>query len=106
MPINPSKSFQLLKHTVTYAGGTVRRNCNGPTSFGYYSCAPAGGIDRDIGFDMGHKTLPAPDDQTYELRDKVCRYCGHFIGRRISTDKPGVSAIWKKAYEKYAQENK
>ena len=101
VPINSSKLFQLLKDTVTCARGTVRRNCNGLTPFGYYSCAPAGGIDRVIGFDMGHKTLPAPDDQMYELRDKVCRYCGHFIGRRISTDKPGVSAIWKKAYEKY-----
>jgi hypothetical protein len=83
MPVSPSKSFQLLKVTVTCAGGTVRRNCKGLTPFGHYSCAPAGGIDRDIGFDMGHKTLPAPDDQTYELCDKVCRYCGQFIGRRI-----------------------
>jgi hypothetical protein len=105
MPINSSKSFQLLKDTVTCAGGTVRRNRNGLTPFGYYSCAPAGGIDRVIGFDMRHKTLTAPDDQMYELRDKVCRYCGHFIGRRIRRTSRG-SAQYGRRHTRNNQENK
>ncbi|HME06601.1 MAG TPA: radical SAM protein [Bryobacteraceae bacterium] len=86
--------------------GTPRENGIGLNPHGYYSCAPAGGIDRVMGFDVGRKTLPAADDQMYELRDKFCRYCGHFAGRSTSTDKPEVSVTWKKAYEKYAQERK
>jgi hypothetical protein len=101
----PTQLFQLLKDTVTRAGGTVRRNCNGLTPFGYYSCAPASGIDRVIGIDMGHKTLPAPDDQMYELRDKVCRYCGHFIGRRIRRTSRG-SAQYGRRHTRNNQENK
>jgi len=86
--------------------GTPRKNGIGLTPYGYYSCAPAGGIDRVMGFDVGRKTLPAADDQMYDLRDKLCRYCGHFIGRSTSTDDQVVSVTWKNAYEKYAQEKK
>lgn len=86
--------------------GTPRRNGIGLTPYGYYSCAPAGGIDRVMGFDVGRKTLPAADDQMYELRDKFCRYCGHFVGRSTSTDRLAISVTWKKAYENYAQEKK
>lgn len=86
--------------------GTPRENGIGLNPYGYYSCAPAGGIDRVMGFDMGRKRLPAADDQLYEPRDKFCRYCGRFSGRSTSTNKAEVSVTWKKAYEKYAKERK
>jgi hypothetical protein len=59
-----------------------------------------------VGFDVGRKTLPAEDDQMYDLRDKFCRNCGHFVEGSTAMDKPEVSVTWKKAYEKYAQEKK
>jgi hypothetical protein len=84
--------------------GTPRKNGIGLTPYGYYSCAPAGGIDRVMGFDVVRKTLPAAADEMYDLRDKL--YRGHLIGRSTSTDKQVISATWNKAYENYAQEKK
>ncbi len=86
--------------------GTPRENGIGLTPYGYYSCAPAGGIDRVMGFDVGRKTLPAADDQMLELRNTFCRYCGHFIGGCTARETPLVSITWKKAYDRYKEEKK
>lgn len=95
------KDSTLWKYSDYSSGCWVTSGCGmGLTRYGYYPCAPAGGIDRVFGFDYGRKRLPSPDDSMRDLLKHFCKYCGHFRNIR-RTNKEIISPTWKKAYEKY-----
>ena len=74
----------------------------GLTPYGYYPCAVAGSIDRIMGFDLGHKQIPSPDDNMHDLLQKFCPLCGCF--KRIDQpnfDRPIKSPAWIEAYALY-----
>lgn len=74
----------------------------GLTPYGYYPCAVAGGIDRIVGFDIGRKQIPSPDDNMHDLLKRFCPLCGCF--KRIDKpylDRPLMSLTWEVAYSLY-----
>jgi hypothetical protein len=71
----------------------------GVTPYGYYPCAPAGGIDRIFGFNLGRRTLPNADDDMKEELRRLCAVCGHFKVRTTQAlVGPVMSRTWEKAY--------
>jgi hypothetical protein len=76
----------------------------GLTSSGYYPCAPASGIDRIFGWNLGRQELPDDEDSMYDMLEAFCSHCGHFKRGRIAQVKqPVMSLTWREAYERYRQ---
>lgn len=77
---------------------------------GYYHCVCSAGIDRVLGLDIGRKKMPDKNDTMKDQKDKLCRYCGHFLennAQRLKL-KPSVgyetiSEVWKEIYHRYPQ---
>ncbi len=105
-----------------FAGADYSQGCFQPTQYGlglnrygYYPHPACGGIDRVFGFDIGRKTLPAPDDDMRDLFPRLCRYCGFFrvFNRGVQPEfspRPSaaerarhgqMTASWQEAYRRY-----
>jgi hypothetical protein len=84
-------------------GCAVTEVCGvGVTPYGYYPCAVAGGIDRIMGYDLGRKRLPSPDDDQADQLAAFCRVCGHF---KREHEEPVTSSVqsptWVDAYARW-----
>ncbi|NUM32966.1 MAG: radical SAM protein [Candidatus Brocadiae bacterium] len=82
----------------------------GLTPFGYYCCAIAGGIDRVVGYNIGHQELPDDDDPMQDHFEKFCPLCGrftsgHFIpwNFRKTLQEELISLSWQKIYTEYSE---
>jgi hypothetical protein len=108
-PVQPDfVSFNVAPVDVpAYAGADYTNGCGiiqhcgmGLTPFGYYPCAPAGGIDRVFGLGLGRLRLPEPDDDMHDDLRRLCRLCGIF--KRAQRDGPlrgpVLSPTWTRAY--------
>jgi hypothetical protein len=105
-----------------YAGADYSQGCFQPAHYGlglnrygYYPHPACGGIDRVFGFNIGRKTLPAPDDDMRDLFPRLCRYCGCFrvYNRAVQPDfnssspaaerarRGEMTASWQEAYRRY-----
>lgn len=84
-------------------GCAVTEVCGvGLTPYGYYPCAVAGGIDRIMGYDLGRKQLPAPDDDQADQLAAFCRVCGHFKREHEApVTSPVQSPTWAEAYARW-----
>ena len=85
----------------------------GLNRYGYYPHPNCGAIDRVLGFDIGRKSLPSPNDNLVEQFSRLCRYCGLFpyFNREAASlakaagikPKAGtVSTHWRQAYGSYS----
>lgn len=82
-------------------GCGIIQNCGmGLTPFGYYPCAPAGGIDRIFGLNIGRMRMPDPDDDMQDDLRRLCKLCGIFkrAQRDGSLHGPVMSPTWEAAY--------
>ena len=105
-------AVDLLDSDTDCSGGCwITRDCGiGLNRYGYYPCAAGAAVDRVFGFDIGCKGIPSKDDDMIETRFKLCRYCGHHLGReyekpdlRVPLSMEVMSQSWTDAYSKYRQ---
>ena len=77
----------------------------GLTPYGWYPCAIAGGIDRIVGFDLGRKHLPDPEDDMLDQLKIFCRLCGNFKRRyEPPVYRPVKSQTWEWIYNRHREE--
>ncbi|MCK9613967.1 MAG: radical SAM protein [Candidatus Omnitrophica bacterium] len=73
----------------------------GLTKYGYYPCAPGGGIDRVFGLDIGKKKLPSPNDSMKDQMLILCKFCGWALPSAKIVTEEKMSPVWIEAYKKY-----
>jgi hypothetical protein len=70
------------------------------TRHGYYACGAGAGVDRIFGWGRGTGNLREVTIQRLIAEfSKLCRYCGHFHGRKASSEQ--MSESWVAAYARW-----
>jgi len=77
--------------------------------YGYYPCAAGAAVDRVFGFDIGSSCISKAAERFEEQKDRLCRYCGHFLSRKYvgpnermgCGKKEMMSKSWKEIYARY-----
>ncbi|HEY1365856.1 MAG TPA: radical SAM protein [Gaiellaceae bacterium] len=95
-----------------YADADYSRGCTIPfmcgmalTRYGFYPCGAGASVDRVFGWGRGVRSLAevTPEGLLAEFWH-LCRYCGHFHGRKVAGPVEPMSPSWVEAYERWHRE--